>query len=577
MNYNEIHLINTILINLPGQIPDYRYCPREEIAHPIKLQYITENSPTYWNKYIHSNNTFFVSWIPWYRKYTFYDEVIYTSVFHVLTEKPALFSLFQDTISSINMKDKTKDRESIEKLSQWLKDWWNEAFLITVPIMHSTRGSFICNSNYPYNNFSLEEYCPDDYLQCLLDNQAYTVGNGLILLLAYHRLKIIPARILQPILTEFLKDHEYYIYQNVNDAWHTLYYGTRIVHIADFSAFYICMGPDFAHENIINLFASYFDFNFPINNIYPNIIFYTTPYSAGFPYFNTVLWEQFRKIDDDWLSNIDYDESRDIVKPDIYGLIHGLLSTKTSWKYWLNNSTDILYSIAIVYTSMDKLFEDILQICSYYYTYGSHYHTRSLKKKVHQFWDITQQILDKDYKYSFSIFKKYALKYQVYERVKSIQCRSTLLINEIPYPLLKNIVATSNISENFYIKTKYIIMSGYIDILKRIYPDIEDYTFIEDDEILLVDNALIYKIPQYILKRSLIKFFKESSRRSVMNIFYYSYIEKRILSRLCAIYKAFGMYLNEHCAYESGTLYNNHTVGCIILEFLKNNKTFLIE
>jgi hypothetical protein len=76
----------------------------------------------------------------------------------------------------------------------------------------------------------------------------------LTLFLAYHRLGIIPARIAQPILHHFVAEHHPFIFQDVTDVWHDLYYNTAIGNIADFPALYLSFGPNFAHLNIIKLF-----------------------------------------------------------------------------------------------------------------------------------------------------------------------------------------------------------------------------------------------------------------------------------------------------------------------------------
>ena len=70
----------------------------------------------------------------------------------------------------------------------------------------------------------------------------------------------------------------------------------------------------------------------------------------------------------------------------------------------------------------------------------------------------------------------------------------------------------------------------------------------------------------------MITVFKESIRNSYTNIFYDKYIYKQIITRLCAIYKGFGMYKDITYA----TLYNSNTVGMLLIEYLKNNKENLI-
>ena len=166
MNYKEVHLINNIFIIPPNENLDYRYCPREEIVHPLKLQSIVENSLLHWNNYDYEGTSFYISWLPWYRKYKIYDTHIYTSVFHVLAEKPGLFTLFQNIIEQFDI---NSDNDNIKSLTEWLMLWWNEPYLITVPIMHSNQGPFICNLNNPLQHISLHRNIPDEYLNILLN------------------------------------------------------------------------------------------------------------------------------------------------------------------------------------------------------------------------------------------------------------------------------------------------------------------------------------------------------------------------------------------------------------------------
>ena len=560
MNYKEIHLINNTFIIPPNYNEDYKYCPREEIVHPVKLQIIVENIPIQWDTHDYNNETYNVAWFPWCKKYTLFDSCIYSSVFHILIEKPALFATFNRIVSNKVVHAK--------ELTQWLQTWWDTPFLITTPIFHSIHGPFICKSSYPPTKKSLDRHIPQEYLNLQLDNQSYTFGNGLILLLAYHRLGILSARITTQVIEPLLKNNPEYIYQNVTDKWHWLYYGTRISHITDFPAYYLCMGPNFAHINIVRRFKSYMDFHFSLD-MTTHYIQYTSPFSAMFPYFNSCLWKELSE-NNNWL---DCDPAMyEYIYADMNGFVNGILSTKRSWKYWLVNYISLLNDLVSTCVSIEKLLEDIFYICSYNYIYGSSYSSKRYKGKIRQFWNTCLVVLDKNKLYSYHILKRYALKYQLFEKMTTINRHTTIIVNEFPYALLKDINAYSEI--NSYYKTNYIIMTPYINILRLFYEDIQIHIPEEDET---SQNLLILTLPKYTLSRSIIQLFKEASPRSTMCKFYDSYIHRRIISRLCAIYRGFGMYMCGGNINIESSVYDKYLVGVLLIEFLKNNKNLLVE
>jgi hypothetical protein len=617
---------------------DKTYYPREEIAHPIKLKNIVENKSNIWKIHRFENNNFYAIWIPWFKKYKFFNDIISTESFYVLTERPALFYTFNEIIDElmilnnykninnskyINNYDYKNNNEIINKIKQWLHKWWNTPFLITIPILYQNNSLYIINNILPYSNIDLKDYDKTDYLNVLLANKSYTIANGLTLLLAYHRLGLINANITHTVLDDFIYKNDLNIIQNVTDDWHTLYYGNLIPHIADFPAYYICTGPNFAHENVVDLFKSYFDFNLILSNIIPSVNVFTSPFSAMFPYFNTCLWKEFYK-QNIW-ANIS-DNLNDIVIPDLVGFIHSILTTKKSWKFWCKNYNDLLISIQINYSTKEKLIYDLIQICSYYYIYGSHYFTRSLKSKVRNTFKMIIKSLDYDKKHIPNILVKSLLKYQLSERLFRLGHPEPKTVIEIPYAFMKDIFEIYSLSESFklYNKNDYYIISKNINIIQIIYSDVIVSTYaiiqLENGELINApSNLLINNIPEvinnnenmndnmngnnvndmnannvndnvndneddnddmnnvlfitrYSINRSIMMIFKDSIRNSYTNIFYNKYIYKHIITRLCAIYKGFGMYKD----ISEATLYNSNTVGTLFIEFLKNNKEYLI-
>lgn len=610
-----MNLINNALIIPPNETRHCRYCPREEIAHPLKLKAVVDainipptSIPLQWQIFNNNINVYYTSWLPWYKMYRHYDDYIHTSLFHIVTERPAMFTLFSKLVNNpLYSRENCKPRSSeaidyTRELHDWLLRWWNSPFLITIPIMHNRNGAFITDNMYPPNRMWLNDYPPGQYLDLQLTHQSYTIANGLTLFLAYHRLGIITANIAYPILNSFIKITDPHVFQDVTDVWYNLYYSTTIPHIADFPAYYVAMGPHFAHENVVRLFDTLVDFQFSELMI-PTTIVYTSPYVTMFPYFNTALWKHY-KSHDSWLNtaNIEIDTG-DVIFSDISGFIHGILSTKRSWKYWEANYEELLVSIAESYISVEKLLEDLLQTCSYYYKYGSPYHNRSLKRKVRKIWNNVLEILDIDHVFIPDLFKKFILKYQLFERLMYVGRANLLLFNELPYALLKDIFRIYNNQLDIYTKTNYIIISQHIEVLRIIYPDIvHQLALIENAPTIapaqqppqppqpaqpnaaagnlniLANNIIdvLLTTPRYYIRRSILQLMKECFYRSTIKTFHENYIEKRILFKLCAIYKAFGMYTNNN-TYTVGPLSNNYNVGCILIEYLKIHPNLLIQ
>ena len=592
MNFREMNLINNVLIIPPHEYRYCRYCPREEIAHPLKLKSIVDSALN-WDIYRHNMDTFYMTWLPWFRYYKSYNENLHTSLVHILTEKPSMFSLFKNIIYNpdytlANLKNKSISANLRNDLNNWLTIWWNCPFLITIPIIHDSRGAFITDNLFPPRRMYLHNSPSEEYLDLQLTHQSYTICNGLTLFLAFHRLGIINANIAAPILKNFIDMNRPHIFQDVTDTWYNLYYGTAIGHIADFPSYYISSGPNFAHINVIRLFEADFDYQFA-QTIVPTTIIYTSPLIAMFPYFNTTNWNYFQS-NEIWLNtlNINY-ENGDLLYPDITGFIHAMLTTKRSWKYWQCNYEEILDNLAQCYISVEKLLEDLIQCCCYYYIYGSPYHNKSLKKKIRVMWNDIINTLDKTKTILPPIFNRYILKHQMCERLIHVGRIGALWMNEMPYGLLKDIFNKYINQLNIYTPINYVIITEHIEVLRIIYPDIE-CTHIrhrENDEIDIMSNNGTHNINnlnivtnqvintimnnnRYVLHKSPINILRDSFTRSEMNIFYTNRIYKRILYKLCTIYKAFGIKIQ-------GSLYNNHLIGNLIINYLKNNKNLLIE
>jgi hypothetical protein len=257
-----------------------------EYADPDKLYKIFCNFSNIWKKIKikESNEVFHYMKIPWE-----YDNSLY---FYVLTDNILLFESIP-----INFKE-------------WLNIYKNESFLISCSI------------------FDKNDLSENEELQTLINNNKYTICNGLILLLAYHRLHIIKKKYLYGVLKDwyidYKKNNHYYI---INDKWSELYYKNISIEIADYPYYYLCFGPKFGSNEIRKLFYNCNDESL-VQLIKGHTAIVTSSLSVMYPYFNKDIFNSYKLIINPYTRsyylNID-------------GYIKSILSTHKSWLFWKKN------------------------------------------------------------------------------------------------------------------------------------------------------------------------------------------------------------------------------------------------
>jgi hypothetical protein len=564
MDHHELNLLNNAIYVTPHESRDCKFCPREEIAHPEKLALLVNNQNLQWDIYQKGTNTFFMTVIPWYRVYQCYGQYIYTSHFYVLTEKTSMFSSLY-----IILQLDTTSVEYYDQLYNWVINWWNTSFLISIPILHCNSGPFIINNTFPPERITLCDCLQQDYCEKLLDHQSYTIANGMTLILGLHRIKRISAYILKPLLDNFMKIESPFIYQDVSDTWSQLYYASSISQIADFPWYYTCMGPQFAHENIVEIFRPEniedYDTHLFISQ---NQFVFTSPQCAMFPFFNPCLWERHNEMLP-WLdpSNID-SENGDILYPDIAGCIHGILTTKGSWRWWKKNNFEMLTQIKNAYISQEKCIEDLLQVCSHYYWFGSPYTHKYYRKKIRYIWNCIIRVIDMNLSLIPRMIGRFIIKEHLCQKFILDGQPNQLWVNPMPFSMCKDFLRIYNSKISLYNTINFSIITNHSEILKRLFPDSHS---IEQKLRIVYENQqepTIIKVPSAVFNRSLITLFKYSFPDSALQTFYRFYIDKTIVTRLSIIYFTFGL--------KNYSTTQFYTVGEIIIEFLKKNKDYLI-
>ena len=185
MIYNELNLINNNYI-LPYApiVDDINLCERDEIADPHKLELLINIQSSQWSVFTHNNKYFYSTLIPWDKIYDSYGTKIKSHYFRVLCQDPSIFNIEYDSINIWFLKNHSK------------------LFLIShVVTSHvNNETNYIVNKKYISKNYRLVslEYIQknsDEEMKHIIENKCYTICNGIIFLLALHRLKYIDENI----------------------------------------------------------------------------------------------------------------------------------------------------------------------------------------------------------------------------------------------------------------------------------------------------------------------------------------------------------------------------------------------
>lgn len=467
MQFIEAHFINRAFIASPSNIEhdallDAGAWPRREIADPSKLL-VCVNDTTKWNIYKNktTNTFFYVKRLPWHSKLKTLTPDVHEGDFFVLCEHPSMFH-------SILTSD--------EPIHAWLNKWWQTPFLITTSIYKSSfYDSYIYSIVNGVHPPLMQELRTGRELKDMLKGHCYTIGNGLTLALAMHRVRALkqPSKSFSQSLSIFLTSHNHdNLYQQVEGAWTYLYYGHPTQHIADFPWYYVCMGPQFAHQSVVDLLLLGHDPEWFPHVVRNNQVAMTTYNSAMLPYIEPDLFDK---------TGISF-----VGIPDIYGVLNAACCTRKGWKWWNATGCEI-------HMPMWMDFHCVLALKS-----------------------------------SFILYKN---------KSDNGRLRKRLMIN-IWQTMIKSY--TSNVLSSLGIGNVLITAA---------------FRFLDE---LIRHNATCAK---YVLELT-----------SAAQHPYYTYcLKRRVLGRLLALYRAFG--LGTH----KSTFEMSHVVGATILDYLQKNIDVLIQ
>ena len=383
LNITNVNFIRPIYDNLKRD----NYCHRDEVMHPRKIVEIGKQ--TSWPIFMFETYPYFSCTIPWNTTYTSYGYTITGCYFRVLCTAPSMFENMDILVQNI-------DTINFDKLYSWLNNYSESMFLLTNVVLENEHGSRYVSGLSKVHHLEDVMHHSDEELQLIIENNCFSIANGVTLFLAMLRINKIPHELGYNVLQQFFNPNRLMnYYQPVNELWQNIYYRNTYNHIADFPSMYVCNGPDFVHISILNLF-------YPLNDLYhiPHIQIYNQtmrvalPHSMMFPHFNVEHWKKHQSIykyiygnliirTEIASQNINVNTSI-AVNPDYPGLIQAIISSEEAFEYWRQNKNDILESILFIKETqeqpsssdanmsyMNKRLRSFLQTCFHYYEYSN--------------------------------------------------------------------------------------------------------------------------------------------------------------------------------------------------------------
>ncbi len=327
---HEIPHINTCFIQPPSGVwtPIDVLAYREEIADPKKLLAVCQQRPYSWDAYSVENQNYHSqrTWITWRREYSMENKKLYSNGFYVLCEYPEMFSSIFDV-----------DPESSEEIINWIHTWCQQTAVITSPVMMMRTPTDSIMYGIP-NDVNITPFALIpifDLTQQLIDQNAYTVINGLTLALAMHRLGIWHEFVFNDVMRKWLStlDMEQ-PWTEVTTDNSFLFLQHPIPHVSEHPLHYAVTGIDKASHGVVRKLRKYIynHMDDPHVQFHTGTFgYFTTVAASMFPYMNQKYWKMFAKA---WRTASDSFDEADTVTHDIGGFLMSLVRSRSQWKWF---------------------------------------------------------------------------------------------------------------------------------------------------------------------------------------------------------------------------------------------------
>lgn len=322
--------INSIMVTHPYKRIPYDICPRDEIAAPSKLIAVAQKKDHEWDEIIVHGHKYQRTWVQMRIPFPSVSLKIRSTGFYCATQDPRMFASILDV----------KDTQS--SIFDWLCRYGKTMALITSP-QYSYKTKYQEIFYYISNTFPQQtHHCGEltDLTQQMIENNAYTLCNGLTLAIAMQRLGFFSAAAFVYAFNDWMSMQES-IYTDITPDIQILVVQHMIPHICDHPYFYAVMGRCKADLRVIQaLHASYETYEPFVQQQDDTCQIITSASLQMLPYtplhiFDYVTQHAIREEEDNDVESTD-------IKTDLGGLMSALFTQSGIWRRWRKNYKETL-------------------------------------------------------------------------------------------------------------------------------------------------------------------------------------------------------------------------------------------
>lgn len=545
MKRKEVPLINVVMITHPFKKIPLDICPREEIASPSKLLAVAQTRDLDWDETTIYGHTFQRCWLQSRYRYPSISHKLSSVGFYCCAQDPAMF------LSLLEVPD------TMNGIHEWLKTYGKTMAVVTTPLMcYRTKYQeifYYLSNTSPQRTIVISPIT--DIMHQMLNNNAYTICNGVTLAIAMHRLGFWSQSSLENALWVWGAE-ESTLYSEITPETQPLIVQHLIPQVCDHPYFYACMGKMKAHISVVRCLHDLFQVYEPFvqqhdaeTQIVTNAVLQMLPYIP----MHLFDYATKSKLDDE-----DADVDIEHMYADVGGLMQALFTQKGIWKRWNEAYEETITRFQG--TMSDEAFIDhCLRRSFLLYNKGCHA-GRVCTSRVRRFWQQLISVLDPTHKLILRWVHKYVFLCHISQELAKKNVHTGTWLPKIPMAFLVELVHICGDQWNIYDHLPITFMTVHREV-DGIFRDAVLTTRFSDDERYTI---------AYTIHRSFMSFASKMNRNSAFYAFY-KLVRNRVQSRLLSLRTAFMRptipRLNDNDGY---------TIWTILDDFFNTNKSKLM-
>ncbi len=378
MNRIECPSINTVMVTHPFKRVPFDICPREEIAAPYKLLATAQRQMQDWDEVEIHDHMYMRTWVQMRTPYPSLSSKVKSLGFYVATRDPEMFTRFLDV------------QDTHVDMLHWLRRYGKNPAVVTVPLLNY-------RTKYQDVLYYISNTFPQRVVLCgqhtdltiqMIENNGYTICNGLTLAIAMHRLGFWSTYAFQLAFNEWLREEDT-IYTEILPDIQELIVQHAVPHICDHPYYYSVMGRSKANILVIKMLHNAYEVYEPYTQVQDeNIMVVTNATLQMMPYAPMHVFDYVTHH-----SLKDEEINVKVHKTDLGGLLHALFTQKSIWKRWQKTYRDTLELMMSQSDSPDNFIHQCIRRSFMLYNKGS-YAGRLCTSRIRKFWGHLIEVID---------------------------------------------------------------------------------------------------------------------------------------------------------------------------------------